>query len=329
MRCVQNYIYAKNVLRFANVKNPRQINSLVIWFSRETQVNLSFMMFFNQMCCTQATSCFSWHDIRYVANIKLTKSRGLRLPDETQEEHQAAWRNTFSCLETSQTRNSAGFQNIKLTKSRGLRLPDETQEEHQAAWRNTFSCLETSQTRNSAGFQNIKLTKSRGLRLPDETQEEHQAAWRNTFSCLETSQTRNSAGFQVDGNSETVPTRGAPRITKPFADCRRVFSNLQNSSLMLTWARWLKWLESGFTYWKVRGSNPTSASRLLLSRLGQPGSISALVLPSGCVAANAHPLTSSLFTLSSLEFMLYLCLQCATHKVVENPSTTHDRFRPS
>ncbi|KER22615.1 hypothetical protein T265_09321 [Opisthorchis viverrini] len=36
--------------------------------------------------------------------------------------------------------------------------------------------------------------------------------------------------------------------------------------------------------WKVRGSNPTSATRLPLSRLGQPGSILALVLPSGGMA---------------------------------------------
>ncbi|KAG5442242.1 hypothetical protein CSKR_100174, partial [Clonorchis sinensis] len=35
----------------------------------------------------------------------------------------------------------------------------------------------------------------------------------------------------------------------------------------------------------VRGSNPTSASRLSLSRLEQPGSIPALVLPSGGMAA--------------------------------------------
>ncbi|KAG5455056.1 hypothetical protein CSKR_109927 [Clonorchis sinensis] len=50
-------------------------------------------------------------------------------------------------------------------------------------------------------------------------------------------------------------------------------------------ARWLKWLEREFTDLKVRGSNPTSASRLPLSRLGQPGSIPALVLPLGGVAA--------------------------------------------
>ncbi|KER19280.1 hypothetical protein T265_11896 [Opisthorchis viverrini] len=44
-------------------------------------------------------------------------------------------------------------------------------------------------------------------------------------------------------------------------------------------------LECKFTDWKVRGSNPTSASRLPLFRLGQPGSIPALVRPSGGMAA--------------------------------------------
>ncbi|KAG5449517.1 hypothetical protein CSKR_111842, partial [Clonorchis sinensis] len=50
-------------------------------------------------------------------------------------------------------------------------------------------------------------------------------------------------------------------------------------------ARWLKWLEREFTDRKVRGSNLTSASRLPLSRLGEPGSIAALVLPSGGMIA--------------------------------------------
>ncbi|KER28556.1 hypothetical protein T265_04605 [Opisthorchis viverrini] len=50
-------------------------------------------------------------------------------------------------------------------------------------------------------------------------------------------------------------------------------------------ARWPKLLESEFTDWKVRGSNPTSASRFPLSRLGQSGSIPALLQPSGGVAA--------------------------------------------
>ncbi|KAG5446663.1 hypothetical protein CSKR_112980 [Clonorchis sinensis] len=51
-------------------------------------------------------------------------------------------------------------------------------------------------------------------------------------------------------------------------------------------ARWFNWLEHEFTDRKVRGSNPTSASQLPLSRLGQPASIPALVLPSGGMAAD-------------------------------------------
>ncbi|KAG5445464.1 hypothetical protein CSKR_103724 [Clonorchis sinensis] len=44
-------------------------------------------------------------------------------------------------------------------------------------------------------------------------------------------------------------------------------------------------LERERTDRKVRGSNPASASRLPLSRLGQPGSIPTLVLPSGGMTA--------------------------------------------
>ncbi|KER21078.1 hypothetical protein T265_10522 [Opisthorchis viverrini] len=46
-------------------------------------------------------------------------------------------------------------------------------------------------------------------------------------------------------------------------------------------ARWPQWLEREFTDRKVYGSNPSSASRLLPSRFGQPGSTPALVQPSG------------------------------------------------
>ncbi|KAG5454228.1 hypothetical protein CSKR_111777 [Clonorchis sinensis] len=46
----------------------------------------------------------------------------------------------------------------------------------------------------------------------------------------------------------------------------------------------LKWLERESTDRKVRGSNPASASRIPLSRFGQPGSILTLVLLSGGMA---------------------------------------------
>ncbi|KER20498.1 hypothetical protein T265_10966 [Opisthorchis viverrini] len=50
-------------------------------------------------------------------------------------------------------------------------------------------------------------------------------------------------------------------------------------------ARWSDWLEREFTDNEVHGSKPTSATRLPLSRLGQPGTIPALVQPSGGTAA--------------------------------------------
>ncbi|KER29667.1 hypothetical protein T265_13320, partial [Opisthorchis viverrini] len=54
-----------------------------------------------------------------------------------------------------------------------------------------------------------------------------------------------------------------------------------------------RWLERGFTDWKGRGSNPTSASRLPLLRLGQPSSIPALELieRNQCVELGFHGLT--------------------------------------
>ncbi|KAG5451760.1 hypothetical protein CSKR_109191 [Clonorchis sinensis] len=45
-----------------------------------------------------------------------------------------------------------------------------------------------------------------------------------------------------------------------------------------------QWLEREFTDRKIRGSNPASASRFPLFRLGQPGSIPALVPPGGMTA---------------------------------------------
>ncbi|KER26497.1 hypothetical protein T265_06285 [Opisthorchis viverrini] len=48
------------------------------------------------------------------------------------------------------------------------------------------------------------------------------------------------------------------------------------------------WSEREFTDRKVRGSNPTSGSRLTLCRLGRPGTILALMLPSDGMAGISH-----------------------------------------
>ncbi|KAG5448873.1 hypothetical protein CSKR_109577, partial [Clonorchis sinensis] len=70
--------------------------------------------------------------------------------------------------------------------------------------------------------------------------------------------------------------------------------------------KWIKWLESEFTDWKVRGLSPTFASRLALSRLGQPGSIPALILPLGGVAARHR----KSFTAEQF-FLVFSNLECS------------------
>ncbi|KAG5452395.1 hypothetical protein CSKR_100794 [Clonorchis sinensis] len=74
---------------------------------------------------------------------------------------------------------------------------------------------------------------------------------------------------------------------KTYYPSRRILPP-KNQILLITatlLGRRLKWSERELTDRKVLGSNPTSASRLPLSRLGQPGSIPALVLPSGGMAS--------------------------------------------
>ncbi|KAG5451004.1 hypothetical protein CSKR_105243 [Clonorchis sinensis] len=88
------------------------------------------------------------------------------------------------------------------------------------------------------------------------TQLKHEAAWCSTFSCLETSQTRDSAGFQASLSQNQI--------------CLQMILN--------DWGEMVQWLGCEFTHRKVRGSKPTSASRLPLSRLGKPDSIPALVI---------------------------------------------------
>ncbi|KER21579.1 hypothetical protein T265_15055 [Opisthorchis viverrini] len=79
-----------------------------------------------------------------------------------------------------------------------------------------------------------------------------------------------------------------------------VYSDL--AICMISGARWLRWLEREFTYRKVRVSNPTSDSRLLLPRLGQPSSIPALVLPSGGMAArHRRGVTAERYDVSNLQ----------------------------
>ncbi|KER26817.1 hypothetical protein T265_13932, partial [Opisthorchis viverrini] len=73
-----------------------------------------------------------------------------------------------------------------------------------------------------------------------------------------------------------------------------------------------QWLQRKFTDRKVRGSNPASASQLSLSRLGQPGSITALVLPSNSMAARHRKGATA--ERSLFIFIFYPVLQWAKKK---------------
>ncbi|KAG5443321.1 hypothetical protein CSKR_107286 [Clonorchis sinensis] len=78
-----------------------------------------------------------------------------------------------------------------------------------------------------------------------------------------------------------------------------------------------QWLRRQLMDRKVRGSNPTSASRLLLSRLGQSGSILGLVPPSAGIAARHRR------SATPERFIFKILI------VAESSPTAHDRFRPS
>ncbi|KAG5441187.1 hypothetical protein CSKR_102396 [Clonorchis sinensis] len=113
-------------------------------------------------------------------------------------------------------------------------------------------------------------------------------------------------------------------------------------------ARWPKRLECEFTDQKVRGSNPTSASRLPLSRIDQPGSIPALVQPSGGMAVRhrkgatagrflfqAHRCSSTKWatrrpshvsTRTIFEISQYMFLRETTHKAAENSLAANERI---
>ncbi|KER23883.1 hypothetical protein T265_14541, partial [Opisthorchis viverrini] len=76
-----------------------------------------------------------------------------------------------------------------------------------------------------------------------------------------------------------------------------------------------RWLEREVTDQKIGGSNPTSASQVSLSRLGQPGSIPALVLPWGGMAVRYRENATAerfihIFCFHSFEKSCFLVTTC-------------------
>ncbi|KAG5446506.1 Glutamine-dependent NAD(+) synthetase [Clonorchis sinensis] len=119
--------------------------------------------------------------------------------------------------------------------------------------------------------------------------------WTHQFSCIERLVSEWEAQLASQGASSCKKFWLVNTLSGGFGglsfepvlvpSLRMSVVRIRDSSVDDVFPMWLKWLEREFTDRKVRGSNPTSASRLPLSRLGQPGSISAFVLPSGGMAA--------------------------------------------
>ncbi|KER32274.1 hypothetical protein T265_01699 [Opisthorchis viverrini] len=94
----------------------------------------------------------------------------------------------------------------------------------------------------------------------------------------------------LDRGSRGAEVGFEPRTFRSVNSPSNYLSHLAPSSLpdrhrSPLWGEMAQWLERESTDRKVRDSNPTSAFRFPLSRLGQPGHIPALVLPSGGMAA--------------------------------------------
>ncbi|KAG5453090.1 hypothetical protein CSKR_106262 [Clonorchis sinensis] len=83
-------------------------------------------------------------------------------------------------------------------------------------------------------------------------------------------------------------------------------SSTNETVAVLTTGEMAQWLEREFTDRKVRGSDPISVSRIPLSRLGQPGSIRALVLPSICTTVR-HRNHARVYQATVRAVLLYGC----------------------
>ncbi|KAG5451145.1 hypothetical protein CSKR_102686 [Clonorchis sinensis] len=101
-----------------------------------------------------------------------------------------------------------------------------------------------------------------------------------------------------------------------------------------------QWLKREFTDRKVRGSNPTSASRLPLYRLGHCASLRDRSTTKQLSKSEMHSFATQFgFTRDSPGTQLNLScydirdivihVYSTTHKFAENSSAAHDRFRPS
>ncbi|KAG5451331.1 hypothetical protein CSKR_109324 [Clonorchis sinensis] len=94
------------------------------------------------------------------------------------------------------------------------------------------------------------------------------------------------AAMQPEGSMRARILPCYPSLDRGSREAKVAFEPDPRPCAALFMKHWLcTWLECEFTDRKVRCLNPNSASRLPLSRLGQTGSIPALILHSGGMPA--------------------------------------------
>ncbi|KAG5442240.1 hypothetical protein CSKR_100176 [Clonorchis sinensis] len=185
-----------------------------------------------------------------------------------QLEHEVAWFSTFSCLDTSQTGDSAGFQvslsqnQIDLQGHMYSSTPDLRVSLHL-----TSKCLSGSyvfvNTRFTCipSFNCLVIKKSPSAATP--------------FRCI--------AAMPPEGSTRAGILPACPSLDRVSREAEVGFEP-RTFRFSVKCGEMTQWLKREFTDRKVRGSNPTSETWLPLSRLGQPDTIPTLVLHWGSMA---------------------------------------------
>ncbi|KAG5444601.1 Yip1 member 1 [Clonorchis sinensis] len=124
---------------------------------------------------------------------------------------------------------------------------------------------------------------------------------KKSFSCSTLSVPNCHATINKHDGLDTV------RLAKSRLGKPRGRGRVRTTSLYfrLLRTRWPKWLEREFTDRELCGSNPTSASRIPLSRLGQPGNIPILVLFRVALELGTERMLQPNITLASTVIYMY------------------------
>ena len=142
--------------------------------------------------------------------MRLTETRGLRLPDEPQEGRNRSWAvEQFSAtLSVVHYKYKHVSRYLEYRSNWNMRRPGAA---HSVAWKHHKREIQLGSRWVSRKNQ-IDMQMSVFL--------ENSAIWVQVE-------------HKVDGNSGTAPTWWAPRRAKPVVGCRRVFSNLMSSPLRM------------------------------------------------------------------------------------------------